>query len=244
MARRGILRPDRGPRREYRFSFQDLVFLRTAKQLFDSPVPLRRVHRVLRLVAAQLPPDRQLCAVALEPEGDRVLARDGVLLWSPESGQCWLDFAAPGAPVATLTPRAADGDAAEEWYQHGLDLEPFDLAGARAAYHQALTLDPQHLGARVNLGRLLQAAGDPREAIWHYRAALQCDPCHATAAFNLGSALEQVGEAEEAITAYRLALSVDPRLADAHYNLSLLYQRTGHKLAALVHLKRYRELSS
>ena len=47
---------------------------------------------------------------------------------------------------------------------------------------------------------------------------------------------------EGAMGAYGLALSVHPALADAHYNLSLLYQRTGHKLASLVHLKRYREL--
>jgi tetratricopeptide (TPR) repeat protein len=94
----------------------------------------------------------------------------------------------------------------------------------------------------VNYGRLIQAE-HPGEAIRHYRAALEVEPSNATAAFNLGTALEYEDLIGEAIAAYRMALGLNPVLADAHYNLSLLYQQTGHKLAALVHLKRYRELT-
>jgi DNA-binding transcriptional MerR regulator len=242
LARAGVLSPARGPHREYRFSFQDLAFLRTARVLFDSPVPRRRVHRVLRLVVRQLPPGRRPCEVLLAPEGETVLARDGDLVWNPENGQYRLDFGGrPDGPVAALTPREVE-NAAEEWYQQGTDLEPFDREGARSCYRQAIMLAPAHAGAHVNLGRLLQCAGDLVEAVRHYRVALDADPCHATAAFNLGTALEALGLWEEAISAYRLTLSVDPARADAHYNLSRLYQQTGHKLAAMVHLKRYREL--
>ena len=35
-ARTGLLRPSRGPRRAYYFTFQDLVLLRTAKRLQDA----------------------------------------------------------------------------------------------------------------------------------------------------------------------------------------------------------------
>jgi tetratricopeptide (TPR) repeat protein len=243
MARAGFLSPSRGPRREYRFGFRDLVVLRTAKTLLDTPIPRRRVHRALRGLVRQLPVGRPASEVQLVTEGDRILARDGALVWNPEDGQVLLDFAAAGAAaVATLAPAASLEAEAEEWYQHGLDLEPFDIDGARAAYAQALAIAPEHGGAHVNLGRLLQTAGRPAEAVAHYRAALDADPCHATAAFNLGTALEELELLEEAVAAYRLALSVNPALADAHYNLSLVYQKTGHKLAALVHLKRYREM--
>jgi len=245
MARAGILHPRRGPRREYRFSFQDLSFLRAAKALFDGPVPRRRVHRALRRLVRQLPDGRRPCEVQLAVDGDRVLARDGNVLWSPENGQLQLDFD-PGrsGPVAALAPREINADIAEDWYQHGLDLEPFDLDGAKAAYRQAVALAPAHGGARVNLGRLLQSDGDLVEAAVHYRAALESDPRHATAAFNLGTALEAAGMYDEAIASYRLSLSANPTLADAHYNLSLLFDRLGQRLPSLIHLKRYKDLTN
>lgn len=246
MARAGILAPNRGPppRREYRFSFQDLVLLRSHRELLSARIPPRRVHRALRQLVRQLPEGRRPSEIRLCSEGDRILARDGGLVWRPEDGQVLMDFGeVPVAPVAALTALPPDESAAEEWYQHGLDLEPFDADSARSAYLQALAIAPEHAGAHVNLGRLLQAIGATMEAVRHYQAALDADPCHVTAAFNLGTALEEVGMTEEAVAAYRLALSVNPALAEAHYNLSLLYQRSGHKLAALVHLKRYRELT-
>jgi tetratricopeptide (TPR) repeat protein len=245
MARAGILSPSRGPRREYRFTFQDLVLLRSARGLLDAELPHRRVHRALRLLVRQLPAGRAASEVRLTTDGERILAQDGDVVWNPESGQLMLEFTAPAStstPVAPLLPVGVAASAAEDWYQHGMGLEHFDPEGARGAYRQAISLDLGHVGAHVNLGRLLQAAGELTEAIRHYRAALEGNPRQATAAFNLGTALDASGLIEEAIAAYRQTLGVDPSLADAHYNLSLLYQRTGHKLAALVHLKRYREL--
>lgn len=243
MARAGLLTPSRGHRREYRFSFQDLVLLRTLKALLDTQLPRRRVHRALRQLVRQLPDGRRASEVRLDAEAGHILAHDGEITWTPEDGQIVLDFRGEaGAAVAPLSPFTSTDAAAEEWYQHGLDLEPFDLTAARAAYREALEIAPEHAGAHVNLGRLLQSEGGTVEAVQHYRAALDADPCHVTAAFNLGTALDELGMIEEAIGAYRLALSVNPALADAHYNLSLLYQRTGHKLASMVHLKRYREL--
>ncbi len=244
MARAGILSPSRGPRREYRFGFQDLVLLRSARSLLDASVPRRRVHRALRLLVRQLPPGRSPSEVRLFAEGSAVVARDGNTAWYLEDGQIILDFAEAqdSAPVSPLSPIGLGGTDAEEWYQHGVELEPFDLEGAKHAYQEAVAREPTHAGALVNYGRLIQR-DSPAEAIRYYRAALDADSTHATAAFNLGTALEAEGQIPEAIAAYRQALSINPTQADAHYNLSLLYQHTGHKLAALVHLKRYRELT-
>jgi tetratricopeptide (TPR) repeat protein len=244
MARAGILTPHRGPRREYRFGFQDLVLLRSARTLLDASVPRRRVHRALRQLVRQLPDGRSASQVRLIVEGNTIVAHDGDAAWRTEDGQLVMDFVAPGTvSVEPLSPPGAAQEDAESWYQHGLDLEPFDVPGAKRAYREAIDRNPGHAGAHVNYGRLVQHES-PTTAISHYRKALEADPSHATAAFNLGTALEITAQVTDAIAAYRQSLSLNPALADAHYNLSLLYQQTGHKLASLVHLKRYRELTT
>ena len=211
MARAGILSPSRGPHHEYRFTFQDLVLLRSARGLLDAQVPKRRVQRTLRLLVRQLAPGRSPSEVRLIAMDGQVVAQDGDTAWIPESGQMMLAFVPAGSTsVAPLgRPEAAESP-----------------------------------DAMVNQGRMLQELGDVEGAIRAYQTALDLDPAHAIAAFNLGTALDAAGLTDEAIASYRRALASNPALADAHYNLSLLYQRTGHKLAAMVHLKRYQELLS
>jgi DNA-binding transcriptional MerR regulator len=64
-ARVGYLAPDRGPRNAYRFSFQDLVLLRTAKALSEARVSPRRIRRALRALARELPAGRSLSGVRI-----------------------------------------------------------------------------------------------------------------------------------------------------------------------------------
>ena len=45
--RRSLLVPEKGVRGEYRFSFQDVVLLRTAKGLIDARVSIRKIYRSL-----------------------------------------------------------------------------------------------------------------------------------------------------------------------------------------------------
>ena len=87
MARAGILTPDRGPRREYRFGFQDLVLLRSARTLLDALVPRRRVHRALRQLVRQLPEGRSASQVRLMVEGTSIVAHDGDAVWRTDDGQ-------------------------------------------------------------------------------------------------------------------------------------------------------------
>ena len=92
LARAGFLEPGRGRRGEYRFSFQDLVLLRTAKELRASRVPPRRLRKALARLKQQLPRGRPLSAVQIRAQGDRVFVREGDKLWDPESGQRAFDF--------------------------------------------------------------------------------------------------------------------------------------------------------
>jgi tetratricopeptide (TPR) repeat protein len=250
-ARSGFLRPVRGPRGEFRFSFPDLVLLRAAKGLAEARIPLRRITRALRKLRQQLPAGRPLSAVRITAEGDRIVVHDGATAWNPESGQLVLDFtvselasrAAPLARRAAQAARDAEEDlGADEWYDLGFDLEAVDVAEARDAYRRALELDPRHADGHVNLGRLLQEDGEPGEAASHYLLALAVRAKDATAWFNLGIALEDLKRRSDAIKAYEQAIGIEPALADAWFNLSRLYEAAGKRAAALRSLSRYRVL--
>lgn len=252
LARSGFLEPARGRRGEYRFSFGDLVLLKTARELREARVPVRRIRTALRELREALPTGRPLSAVRISAEGGRVVVRDGDTVWNPESGQVQFDFAvselaervAPRARRAAEAARAAEAETdAERWYELGLELELSDPREARDAYRRALERDPGHADARANLAYLLHEEGRPEAAAEHYRLALAADPRHATAAFNLGVALEEAGRLREAAGAYERALEIDPEFADAHYNLAGLLERLGDRASALGHLREYRVLA-
>jgi tetratricopeptide (TPR) repeat protein len=243
--RAGFLDPSRGPRGELRFSFQDLVLLRTAQGLVSARIPPRRVRSALRKLKGQLPGGRPLRAVHIRAEGDKIVVGDGDAQWSPESGQVLFDFGARelARKVAPLHLRAREPSAtAADWYERACDLEESEPDAAQDAYRRALELDPDLADAHVNLGRLVHEAGDPRAAAEHYRSAIELDPGSVIALFNLGVALTDLRMPDEAILAYRTALAADAGCADAHYNLASLYEQRGDAAAALRHLRTYRKL--
>lgn len=250
-ARSGLLEAPRGPRNEYRFPFQDLVLLRAARALLDAGIPMRRVRHSLETLKAQLPHGRSLSQVRITADGDRVVVRDDGARWQPDSGQLVMDFdvsdlAAQVAPLTVGATEALQNGAAsltaDEWFELALELEAVAPDEARKAYERTLELDPSHVDAHVNLGRLLHEEGRASDAEAEYRRALALNAAYATAAFNLGTALEDLGRPAEAMQAYHQALASDPGLADAHFNLSRLYEQAGNRLAALRHLRSYKQL--
>ncbi len=250
--RSGFLEPERVGKGRFRFSFSDLVFLRTAKGLLAAGLPARRVRRSLSRLRAHLPSGRRLTGLRIAAHGDEVVVADGDGLWQAESGQSLFDFgvAELARKVAPLARRAffeasRDSEAltAADWFALGCDLEATSPDEAKQAYARTVELAPGHADARVNLGRLLHESGDARAAEMQYREALACDPANATAAFNLGVALEDIGHARAALDAYASSLALDPENVDAHYNAAHLCVRLGETAAALRHLQQYRKLS-
>ena len=248
-ASEGFLTPERGSRGEMRFGFHDLVILRTAGELSAARIPQRKVRRVLQRLREQLPEGRSLTGVRIAADGERVVVRDGEAMWNPESGQALFDFdiSEIEARAATLAPTEIRSDAeldAEGWYDVACDLEITSPEDARSAYERVLELDPDHIDAHVNLGRILHEAGAPAAAEQHYRRARELDARHEIAAFNHGVALEDLGRVRDAIAAYERAIELDPDNADAHFNLAGLYEKRGDKAAALRYLKDYRRLTA
>lgn len=245
-ARDDIIAPERGPRGELRFSFRDLVLLRTARELLAVRVSAGRVKRALRQLRAQLPAGRSLAGVRVTADGDRVLVRDGATLWHPESGQTILDFAAKDAaacvaPLTGETARAAVS--ADTIYEQACDLEDGSPEQAREAYRRVLERDPDHYGANLNLGRILHESRDLVGAERHYRRALAARPADAGALFNFGVALEDQGRDEEALTTYEASLARDASRADSHRNAARLCEKLGRREQALRHLGAARRLT-
>jgi tetratricopeptide (TPR) repeat protein len=249
-ARDRLIAPEKDAGGHWRYSFQDLALLKTARQLLDARLSPTKVTCALRLVREQIPAGRPLSAVRILVSGRNVIVKDRLSSWEPDSKQTTLDFevrslSEPMAPGLSRLPAPTEQEPedAARLYQLALDLE---LAGkadeARRAYQAALQNDPTLVSARINLGRLLHNANRVTEAEALYRAALAQDPGNAMAAFNVGVALEDQGQHAAAADAYRQTLLIDDDYADAHFNLARLLESQGDKQGALRHLSRFKRL--
>jgi len=97
-----------------------------------------------------------------------------------------------------------------------------DVAGAEAAYLQALELDPLHGAARANLGYLRERLGDLPAAELHYRLALDLLPGSAQLHQNLGVLLLKQKRFAESEAALRTAVAVAPSSAAAWRDFGVL----------------------
>ena len=239
----GFVTPYRGARGEYRFSFRDLIVLRMARALRAARVPPARITRSLRALRRRLPASAPLSGLRIRAVGDRVVVAEGAAAWQADTGQYLLDLEVRVEGGALAVAAREPLRDAEHWFERGVAAETAQPAEAAAAYERALALDPGHLAARVNLGRLLHESGRLEAAERAYRAGLPRTGGHPILLYNLGVLLEDTGRRREAVGVYRAALAADPRLADCHYNLALSYEALGDARGALRHMAEYRRLS-
>jgi len=242
----GFVTPARGRRREYRFSFPDLVVLRAAQALSEAKISPARILRSLRRLRAQLPEQVPLAGLRIEAVGDAVVVSEGHAQWRPDSGQYLLQFevATPGGRLAFVTPAQPDDAVANApWFERALALETTRPDEACEAYRRALEIDPADCDAYVNLGRLLHERGQLPEAQAVYRGGLDHCGADATLLFNLGVLQEDLEQPREAAHSYRAALDVVPDLADAHFNLARLCAAQGLQQEAVRHWSAFRKLT-
>ncbi len=244
LIRAGHIRPHKQSGR-LRYSFQDLLVLRTAGALRAAKIPAQKINRTLRQIRASLPTSLPLSGLSIVALGDRIVVREGRALRESDTGQyaLALEFVEQGGDILMIDKRrdaAAPLAAAEAQFEQALSLEDSDAAAAQAAYSACLAADPRHVEARLNLGRLLHIAGRLREAEQVYRGRQAPEPL---LLYNLAVLLEDLEREPEALAAYREALALDPELADAHFNLARLHERAGQAKDALRHLLAYRRLT-
>ena len=249
LIRAGFVNPERGPRREYRFSFQDLIVLRTARALMQAKVPPKRIRRSLESLRRELPDAVPLSGLAISAVGDHVVVREGDARWQAEGGQyvLGLDVTLENGVLHVVEHKdatAAPATAAEDWFAKGLALEGSNLEEALAAYARAVAAEPDNVGAWTNWGRLLHEEGRTQEAAQVYRQALERAGPDSLLLFNQAVLLEDLGDAGAALQSYQGALEEDPEFADCHYNLARLYESLGKPQHAIRHLGQYRRLVS
>ena len=256
----GFVTPERGARREYRFSFRDLIVLRTARALIEAKIPRRRIRRSLEDLRRHLPETVPLSGLSICAVGERVVVRDGKTRWQADNGQYLLgldvvlengvlhmverpEARADGTNGHEIDPgREVEPKTAEQWFVEAVELESSDVPAARKAYEHAVKLNPRHLPSWINWGRLLHEQGAVAEADKVYQRALdECGP-DPLLMFNRGVLLEDLGSAGAALEAYQAAIEEDPDMADCHYNLARLYEALGKPQHAIRHLGQYRRL--
>jgi tetratricopeptide (TPR) repeat protein len=258
LARAGNIQPVRRSGKLH-YSFHDLVVLRTASALRAAKISSQRINKTLQELRSALPEGSALNKLSLTALGNRIAIREGQTLRESESGQYALALeiveekgrlhvisrqdATPSAEDAVGKPAGNNSSAfagdPEEHYARALAIEDGNPQAAQKAYELCLKVDPDHLEARINLGRLLHLAGRLKEAERVYRVGAKADPF---IAFNLAVVLEDLEREPDAILAYREALALDPQFADAHFNLARLYERAKDPKASLRHLLAYRRM--
>ena len=263
----GFVLPERGPRNALRFSFRDLILLRTAQGLVDAKVSNRRIARSLKELRRHLPDAMPLSGVSISAVADRIAVRmkEGGR-WLADSGQYLLELGSDPIgdnrgqtpfrenrgqtpfPGGSRKPGSDPGfppggkSTPTPFFEQGLELEERDPKGAMQAYARAIAAEPGHLDARINLALLLHEARRHAEAERAYLDALDACGADAVLLFNFAVLLEDMGHAPQAIRAYQAAIQVEPGMADAHYNLALLHEQAGRGKEAIRHMSQYRRL--
>jgi len=239
-----IVAPARVNSREYRFSFQDLIVLRTARALYAANIAPRRVLASLRRLRASLPASIPISGLRISALGCDVVVHESGSSWHADSGQLLLDFdAKPDCGQAVLIERAdtASTEAGRE-FELACSLEDELPDAACEHYRHAIDAWPQMVNAYVNLGCLLHALKRLDEAATVYHAGLDACEDKALLWYNLGVLEEDRAYIAEALHAYRSAIALDQEMSDAYFNIARLYAALGRSHDALQAYNAFRRL--
>lgn len=248
----GLVTPTRGPRNALRFTFQDVVLLRTALQLRTAKTTPRKLREALIRLKRELPDELPLSGIRIAAEGDAIVVKTGPSRYDAVTGQMLLDFevAEVGGDVVLLDSaperRSVAAAQAQEHYEFAEQLIKSDPTAAERNYRRAIELAPEPFyAAYVDLGALLceqeQQCG---EALRVFDDALRHFPEDAILHFNRAVALDTMGQIAEARKSYEQCLALNPDYADAHHNLAMLLDKGGDRRGLIRHLNAYRRLSS
>ena len=247
----GLLCPQRGASGELRFSFQDLLLMRTAEGLVTERLPPHRIRSALVSLRERLPRERPLTGVQLGALGRHVVVHDDGKAWHADSGQVLMSFAsataAPGDLPDSRRPAPAGVVAAFDRPRKGKATLPSAEAAPTAASATATAVSPDSTGTVDEAHRpgLEPTAADlyqlgcnleeiaPEAARVAYQRALELEPAFAEAHVNLGRLMHESGDLSFAEEHYRAALGLRAADATAQFNLGVVLEDRGRFAEAL-----------
>jgi tetratricopeptide (TPR) repeat protein len=195
----GFVSPARGPRNAWRFSFQDLIVLRTAQALAAAHVPARRIARSMKELRRHLPESMPLSGLSIAAEADKVVVREGPSRWQADSGQYLLAF--EGSPAdGSLSVLERPAACVDDYIARGCEFqEAGRLAEAERAYREGVEACGDDPVLLYNLGIVLEDLERKAEAMTLYERALRADPSFADCHYNLALLYEALGKQQHAI---------------------------------------------
>lgn len=232
----GFVAPARGPRNELRFTFQDVVLLRTAHHLRSAQIPPKRLLSSLKSLRERLPPELPLTGLRIKAIGNEVAVKEGLAHWGAESGQLLMDFevtpasappVGPGEDVGATT--AAPASSGSVMLFSLRSREPSTAPDSAPPAIAPTTAQGWYLQAEA-----LDMAGDPEAAEASYREALALAPEHVYAAVNLGAMLCENDRFREAIEVLIAAIRRMPDEPLLHYNAAIALEDLHRPREALV----------
>lgn len=149
-------------------------------------------------------------------------------LQKPVTGKDWFELGykhlragrLPGALSAFKQSLKINHQMAAPWIGLSKALEMNgQFEEARECLRRAITVEPTHVDAHLQLATSHKNLGDVDDAKHEYEHTLSLDPKFAPAHFGLGQVMEDMGDPAAAAGAYRSALKLDPSYSEALANL-------------------------
>lgn len=232
----GLLTPDRGPRKEYRYSFSDLILLRLSRRLAGARIPVRKIRRALNTIQDSLEPDEPLASIEVDALGEVVIARDRAGVWDPVSGQRYFDFALP-AEAPDPDPEVQDAARGTAGAMVNLDdWRPTDRGGALSLASPVEFVEQGRASEEAQewFDRAAELEDlDPERAKAAYRRVILLVPGTPDAHANLGRLLYDEGKLAEAARHFGRAFELDPENATSAFNLGVAFEDLGNPDAAV-----------
>lgn len=120
----------------------------------------------------------------------------------------------------------------------------WNFKSAEANFRKAITLEPDHIDARMGLGYLYQALCEYDRMIHHVKAATKLEPLSLPAKMELGRAYLLFGNYSESIGVFEEILDLDPVYRSAYEGISMNYLEMGDLDKALFYARKYLDLVS